>query len=142
MWLVTKTGFYSIVFKKEDGPRLTIRARMREDLEALKRDYIPRLSKIVEVPIPPLSFNPITICRVIVPLATFAGRSSASVVTTSLFPRCGWLHVGSRSAKPAPHLQERDSNPRSPAYEAGALPLSYPAMARQPSSPCVQHAGQ
>lgn len=46
MWIVCKHGFFSIVYKPQDGPRLTIRARVRADLTALKRDYLPKLSKI------------------------------------------------------------------------------------------------
>ena len=48
MWLVTRMGFYSVVYKPEDGPRLTIRARVRADLVALKENYLPRMSRIVE----------------------------------------------------------------------------------------------
>lgn len=48
MWLVAKTGFYSIVFKAEHGPRLTIRARVRQDLISLKRFYLPKMSKIID----------------------------------------------------------------------------------------------
>ena len=47
MWLFTKTGFYSIVEKPEDAPRLTIRARDRGDLVRLKKHYLPEMSKIV-----------------------------------------------------------------------------------------------
>jgi hypothetical protein len=47
MWLFTKTGFYSVVFKPEDHARLTIRSRVRADLLALKRTYLPELSAIV-----------------------------------------------------------------------------------------------
>ena len=50
MWLFTKSGFYSVVRKPEDGPRLTIRSRARADLVALRRDYLPNLSRIVERP--------------------------------------------------------------------------------------------
>lgn len=47
MWLFTKTGFYSVVDKAGAGTRLTIRARDRADLVALKRFYLPELSAIV-----------------------------------------------------------------------------------------------
>src|SRR5262245_45592923 len=42
MWLVTTQGFYSVVQDREDRDRLLVRARVKEDLEAL-RDQIPDL---------------------------------------------------------------------------------------------------
>ena len=48
MWLVTAFGYFSIVQKnsdKEDGT-LTIRARVRSDLELLKQKYLPNLGEI------------------------------------------------------------------------------------------------
>lgn len=50
MWLITKIGFFSIVEKSEDRDTdtLTIRARVRSDLEALRSFYIPTLGAIVE----------------------------------------------------------------------------------------------
>ena len=50
MWLITTTGFYSIVQKpwdKEDGT-LTVRARAREDLEALRARGLPELGEVKE----------------------------------------------------------------------------------------------
>jgi hypothetical protein len=50
MWLVTTTGFYSIVEKpwdREPGT-LTVRARAREDLEALRGAGLPELGDIKE----------------------------------------------------------------------------------------------
>jgi hypothetical protein len=47
MWLVTNFGFFSIVKKKGDDV-LTVRARVRSDLEALKEKYIPTLDEILE----------------------------------------------------------------------------------------------
>jgi ADP-ribose pyrophosphatase YjhB (NUDIX family) len=49
MWLITPTGFFSIVCKpgdKEQG-MLTIRSRVRSDLDAL-REYLPSLGAIAE----------------------------------------------------------------------------------------------
>jgi len=48
MWLITPTGFFSIVEKPADRKTdtLTIRARVRSDLVALKRDYLPSLGRI------------------------------------------------------------------------------------------------
>ena|SRR5581483_10783196 len=42
MWLFTTQGFYSVVAHRRDPDRLLVRARAREDLEAL-RDQIPNL---------------------------------------------------------------------------------------------------
>jgi len=36
MWLVTTQGFYSVVAHRDDPERLLVRARVREDLEALR----------------------------------------------------------------------------------------------------------
>jgi 8-oxo-dGTP pyrophosphatase MutT (NUDIX family) len=48
MWVMTKFGFFSIVEKPEDKEKgmLTIRARVRGDLEAL-RHYLPQIGDIV-----------------------------------------------------------------------------------------------
>jgi hypothetical protein len=48
MWLMAKTGFYSIVQKPREK-RLTIRARVRNDLIALRQNYLPTLSRILEL---------------------------------------------------------------------------------------------
>ncbi len=42
MWLVTTRGFFSVVQDDEDASRVLVRARVREDLEAL-RDVLPEL---------------------------------------------------------------------------------------------------
>ena len=42
MWLMTTQGFYSVVAHRRDRDKLLVRARAREDLEAL-RDQIPEL---------------------------------------------------------------------------------------------------
>src|SRR3954463_13955345 len=42
MWLFTTQGFHSIVAHRRDPDRLLVRARAREDLEAL-REQIPEL---------------------------------------------------------------------------------------------------
>src|SRR3954454_8108561 len=42
MWILTTQGFYSVVEDRDDENRVLIRARRREDLEALKRQ-IPDL---------------------------------------------------------------------------------------------------
>lgn len=50
MWIITPLGFFSIVQKPGDVPTgtLTIRARVRSDLEALKAAVLPGLGKITE----------------------------------------------------------------------------------------------
>lgn len=47
MWIFTDVGFFSIVRKPEDG-MVTIRARVRSDLERLKEFYLQDLGDIVE----------------------------------------------------------------------------------------------
>lgn len=47
MWLFTPIGFFSIV-QKPLSNCLTIRARVRDDLEALRASYLPDLSETVE----------------------------------------------------------------------------------------------
>jgi hypothetical protein len=49
MWIITKIGFFSIVQKEWNQPNhtLTIRARVRKDLESL-RAYLPDMGEIVE----------------------------------------------------------------------------------------------
>jgi hypothetical protein len=42
MWLFTTQGFYSVVAHRRDPERLIVRARAREDLEALRAE-IPEL---------------------------------------------------------------------------------------------------
>lgn len=46
MWLFTPIGFFSIV-RKRGTTCLTIRARVREDLEALRDRYLPELSPTI-----------------------------------------------------------------------------------------------
>ena len=50
MWIMTKVGFFSVVQKAEDVEEnaLTIRARVRADLVALKREYLPEMGPITE----------------------------------------------------------------------------------------------
>jgi hypothetical protein len=45
MWLFTPKGFYSVVVHRDDPNRLLVRARTREDLEAL-REQIPDLELV------------------------------------------------------------------------------------------------
>jgi hypothetical protein len=47
MWLVTSIGFFSVVAHDHDRRTVLVRARAREDLEALRRRYLPDL-EIVE----------------------------------------------------------------------------------------------
>jgi hypothetical protein len=50
MWLITPLGFFSIVCKPDDigTETLTVRARVRSDLEALREQYLPGLKQIAE----------------------------------------------------------------------------------------------
>jgi hypothetical protein len=50
MWLITPIGFFSIVEKPGDAKRnvLTVRARVRSDLTALKNVVLPSLGRISE----------------------------------------------------------------------------------------------
>jgi hypothetical protein len=43
MWLFTTIGFYSVVQKSEDT-ELTVRARVRADLDRLREKYLPELT--------------------------------------------------------------------------------------------------
>jgi len=45
MWLITTTGFFSVVQKSGDTD-LTIRSRVRADLEQLKERYLPGMGEI------------------------------------------------------------------------------------------------
>lgn len=51
MWILTTTGFYSIVEKPWDRPKatLTIRARVLDDLDLLRRQ-LPELGSVAEDP--------------------------------------------------------------------------------------------
>lgn len=50
MWLFTRLGFFSVVQKPGDADAglVTIRARVRGDLEALKSHYLPTMGDIIE----------------------------------------------------------------------------------------------
>lgn len=50
MWLFTRLGFFSVVRKPGDADSgmVTIRARVRGDLEALKAHYLPNMGEITE----------------------------------------------------------------------------------------------
>lgn len=49
MWIMTTVGFFSIVQKPNDNAgTLTIRSRVRDDLEQLRKTYLPSLSPIAE----------------------------------------------------------------------------------------------
>lgn len=52
MWLLTPIGFFSIVRKPwdGDGDTLTVRARVREDLDALRERFLPELGEIADDP--------------------------------------------------------------------------------------------
>ena len=50
MWLITPVGFFSVVQKASDvaADTLTVRARVRGDLEALREQYLPNLGEVQE----------------------------------------------------------------------------------------------
>ncbi|MBX3609188.1 MAG: hypothetical protein KF871_04775 [Hydrogenophaga sp.] len=50
MWLVTPVGFFSVVQKPTDikNKTLTVRARVRSDLETLRLQFLPELGSIRE----------------------------------------------------------------------------------------------
>jgi hypothetical protein len=50
MWLITRIGFFSVVQKHGDeaSGTLTVRARVRGDLETLREKYLPSLGPIQE----------------------------------------------------------------------------------------------
>ena len=50
MWLITPVGFFSVVRKPTDikNKTLTVRSRVRSDLEALQAHYLPELGAIQE----------------------------------------------------------------------------------------------
>jgi hypothetical protein len=47
MWLLTTQGFYSVVAHRDDPDQLLVRARTREDIEAL-REQIPGIESFVD----------------------------------------------------------------------------------------------
>ena len=47
MWLITNFGFFSVVRKTADGGHLTVRARVRDDLDRLRQTYLPTLSTTI-----------------------------------------------------------------------------------------------
>jgi hypothetical protein len=50
MWVITPLGFYSVVSKPKDmeSGTITIRARVKSDLEALRQECLPSLGAISE----------------------------------------------------------------------------------------------
>jgi hypothetical protein len=49
VWLFTTVGFFSIVAEKDSPRRLVVRARIEEDLDALRGRYLPELSETVKL---------------------------------------------------------------------------------------------
>ena len=49
MWLMTTTGFYSVV-QKHGEKDLTVRARVADDLDRLRERYLPELSATIATP--------------------------------------------------------------------------------------------
>ena len=65
MWLMTDFGFFSIV-QKEGEANLTVRARVKQDLQNLKERYLPAVGAIEETEYADYRF------RVCVPRQSFA----------------------------------------------------------------------
>jgi hypothetical protein len=49
MWLLIPEGVYSVV-QKNGEIDLSVRARVKDDLERLREHYLPELSEIIETP--------------------------------------------------------------------------------------------
>lgn len=49
MWLVTTIGFYSVVAHRDLPDTLLVRGRVKADLETLKKEVMPSLSKVIYV---------------------------------------------------------------------------------------------
>ena len=47
MWILTPVGFFSVV-QKEGDAKLSVRARVRSDLEDLTEQYLPHIKSIKE----------------------------------------------------------------------------------------------
>jgi len=51
MWLFTTIGFFSIVDNQDSGPdEVTVRARVREDLDAMREKFMPELTETLALP--------------------------------------------------------------------------------------------
>jgi len=83
MWLITSVGFFSIVEKPDDreAGTLTIRARVREDLEALRRQFLPDLAPIQEGGARTTAFGPRLLVRMLQEL--WLPWSNSSITRTS-----------------------------------------------------------
>jgi 8-oxo-dGTP pyrophosphatase MutT (NUDIX family) len=89
MWLITPIGFFSIVQKPTDKGRdtLTVRARVRSDLEALRDAYIPSLGEIKESPNNDYRFRAV------------APRADVAAAAASLVADLGYSNFKSEVAK-------------------------------------------
>lgn len=72
MWLITPIGFFSIVQKPNDK-HLTVRARVRRDLDELRERYLPALSRTLATPTADYAY------RATVPHAALAAAMAAIV---------------------------------------------------------------
>jgi hypothetical protein len=48
MWIFTTIGFFSIVEKPDDNGTLTVRSRVKEDIDRLREKFVPELGATVE----------------------------------------------------------------------------------------------
>ena len=109
MWLITPLGFFSVVRKPTDveAKTLTVRARVRSDLEALKANYLPQLGAIQESRVNDYRF------RAVAPQAAGQHRVKAQAVLTPVLAQAHALLVaqgaelvvigGSERRLPVPH---------------------------------------
>jgi hypothetical protein len=49
MWIISKVGFFSCVVKPDNPNSMTVRARVKEALDALRAKYMPTLGKTFKV---------------------------------------------------------------------------------------------
>ena len=89
MWLITPIGFFSVVQKPSDKSRdtLTVRARVRSDLEALRDTYIPALGEIKESPSNDYRFRAV------------AARANLAAAAASLIANLDYSNFKSEVAK-------------------------------------------
>jgi hypothetical protein len=50
MWLFLDIGYFSVVASERNLPQLTVRARAQEDLDNLRREYLPELGETIRTP--------------------------------------------------------------------------------------------
>lgn len=115
MWLYTVVGFFSVIQKPGDSV-VTIRARIRSDLERFKQLYLPDMSEITETPTADYGFR---------------GTASHAAFADALY------HISQEIDYPnfKNAISERDSRERAKIYEkiwAASLELRH--LSKKPAS--------